>query len=279
MIQAAQQHVQSMGNGAFRLPDGSIAYTAKRAAEELKKIKPVEYTASDLILLLLSSQDRPIVGRALLFREIFIFEREVLAGADVEDCKFVPHYYGPYSFYMACKIREMSRMGLIEISRAKGTAEYALTQKGFKKARARRRAVPAGLDASMRKFRKGLDQHGATHILEAIYRRAEYAEYVERSGVAHRYKAITGGAGCDVRGQGQADRPSRRARYPKGRPRHPPARKWWQYRAGGHALRVQQKGARGHRHPPDDAVSLATEAKRGHAAKILEENGGGGRGG
>lgn len=195
MIQVAQEDIQSMGNGAFRLPDGSIAYTPKRAAEEYKKIKPVEYTAFDLILLLLSSQDKPIVGRTLLFKEMFIFEKEVLAGESVEDCKFVPHYYGPYSFYMACLVREMSRVGLIEISGAGGTAAYALTRKGLKKARARRRAVPAGLDARMRKFRKGLDQHGATHILEAIYRRAEYAEYVVKSRVAHRYKAITWGRG------------------------------------------------------------------------------------
>ena len=195
MIQMAKYGVQSMGNGAFRLPDGSMAYTMERAIEEQKKIKPVEYTASDLILLLLSSQDKPIVGRTLLFKELFIFEKEVLAEEDVEDCKFVPHYYGPYSFYMAFKILEMSRMELIEISGAGGTAAYALTRRGLKKARARRRAVPAALDARMRKFRKGLDQHGATHILEAIYRRAEYAEYVVKSRVAHRYKAITWGRG------------------------------------------------------------------------------------
>ena len=195
MIQMARQVVQSMGNGAFRLPDGSIAYTPKRAAAEYKKIKPVEYTASDVILLLLSSQDKPIVGRTLLFKEIFIFEKEVLVGENVEDCKFVPHYYGPYSFYMACMIREMSRTGLIKISKARGTASYALTQKGLKKARIRRRAVPPALDAKMKKFRKGMDQHGATRILEAIYRRAEYAMYVEKSRVAHRYKAITWGRG------------------------------------------------------------------------------------
>ncbi len=50
-------------------------------------------------------------------------------------------------------------------------------------------------DARMRKFRKGLGQRGATHILGAICRRAECAEYVVKSGVAHRYKAITWGRG------------------------------------------------------------------------------------
>lgn len=120
----------------------------------------------------------------------------MLAEEDVEDCKFVPHCYGPYSFYMAFKILEVSRMELIEISGAEGTAAYAPTRKGLKRARARRRAAPAGLDARMRKFRRGLDQRWATHILGAICRRAECAEYVAKSGVAHRYKAITWGRGA-----------------------------------------------------------------------------------
>ena len=195
MIRMAPQAVQSIGRGAFRLPDGSVAYTAKRAAAEYKKIRPVEYTATDVILLLLSSQDRPIVGRTLLFKELFLFEREALAGEDVEDCRFVPHYYGPYSFYMACKIAEMARLGLIERSGRGGTVTYALSPKGLEKAKERRRTVPDALAARMGRLRKGMDQHGTTRILEAIYRRTEYAKYVTKSRVAHRYKAITWGRG------------------------------------------------------------------------------------
>ena len=191
----APQPVQSIGRGAFRFPDGSVAYTAKRAAAEYKKLSPVAYTAADVILLLLSSQDRPVVGRTLLFKELFIFEKEVLAGESVEVCRFVPHYYGPYSFYMACKVREMARRGLIEISGGGAASTYALTPKGLEMARERRRTVPASLANRMARLRKGLDQHGATHILKAIYLRDEYAEYVTKSRVAHRYKAITWGRG------------------------------------------------------------------------------------
>ena len=127
--------------------------------------------ASYWILLLLSSQDRPVVGRTLLFKELFIFEKEVLAGESVEVCRFVPHYYGPYSFYMACKVREMARRGLIEISGGGAASTYALTPKGLEMARERRRTVPASLANRMARLRKGLDQHGATHILKAIYLR------------------------------------------------------------------------------------------------------------
>ena len=47
----------------------------------------------------------------------------------------------------------------------------------------------------MARFRKGMDQHGAMRILRAIYLRDEYAKYVTKSRVAHRYKAIAWGRG------------------------------------------------------------------------------------
>lgn len=100
------QAVQRIEKGVFRLPDGFVACTAERAAAEYKKIKPVDYAASGVILLLLSSQDKPIASRTLLFKEIFLFERGVLDGENVEGCGFVVHYYGPCSFYMASKISE-----------------------------------------------------------------------------------------------------------------------------------------------------------------------------
>ena len=186
---------QSIGRGAFRLPDGSVAYTAKRAAAEYKKLSPVAYTAADVILLLLSSQDRPVVGRTLLFKELFLFEKEALDGENVEDCGFVPHYYGPYSFYLGCKIREMARRGLIEISGSGAASTYALTPRGLEKARKRRRTVPAGLADRMGTLRRGMDEHGVAHVLKDTRLGDEYAEYALKSRAAHRYKAITWGRG------------------------------------------------------------------------------------
>ncbi len=188
--------MRDLGNGAFGLPDGSVAYTWKRAVEESKRIRASEYTATDVILLVLSSpQDGPIVGRARLFKELFLFEREALAGENVEDCHFVPYYRRPHSFYLALKIREMARVGIVEISGSGASAAYSLTQKGLRQARKRRRTVPAGVDAKIRRFREGIDGRGAAKSLRAAFRRPEYAEYAPRTRVAHRYRAITWGRG------------------------------------------------------------------------------------
>lgn len=188
--------MRDLGNGAFGLPDGSVAYTWKRAVEEQKRIKAHNYTATDVILLVLSSpQDGPIVGRARLFKELFLFEREALAGESVEDCYFVPYYRRPHSFYLAFKIREMARMGIVEISGSGARAAYSLTQKGFERAKKRRREMPAGVDAKIRRFREGIDGRGAAKSLRAAFRRPEYAEYAPRTRAAHRYRAITWGRG------------------------------------------------------------------------------------
>lgn len=191
----APRAVQSLGNGAFRLPDGSIAYTMERAAIECKKVKPVEYTATDVILLLLSSRDGPIVGRALLFQGLFLFARGALAGESVEDCEFVPYYRRPHSFYLATKIREMARLGLIEISKRGRVPAYALTRKGLKKARARRRTVPAGLAAGMGRLRDGMGRNGFARTLAATGCGDEYAAYAKKTRMAHLYRAITWGRG------------------------------------------------------------------------------------
>ena len=187
--------IRHIGRGAFVLPDGSVAYTAKRAAEEYKKIKPVEYTAGDVILLLLSSRDGPVAGRTALFKGLFLLERDVLGGENVEDCRFVPYYCRPHSFYLALKIGEMVRRGLIEAKGLGKAASYALTQKGLGKAAARSRSVPADLRARARDLRDALDRRGSSRMLDAACRRTGYGEYAPRYRVAHRYKAITWGRG------------------------------------------------------------------------------------
>lgn len=64
----------------IELPDGSIAYSLKRALDEFKYLNPIDYTTEDLLLILLYSQeDQYLVGRIMLFKQIFLIEREVFA--------------------------------------------------------------------------------------------------------------------------------------------------------------------------------------------------------
>ena len=177
----------------FILPDKSVAYSMKRASKEYEKIKPVTYTASDLILLLLGSQDKPIRSKTVLFKELFVFEREIFKNQNIENCKFVPYYYGPYSFYIANKLDTLIYFGLIKITKKRNLNEYELSQSGKKMIKAKYIKLPIQIRRKMENLRKGLDQHGVQNILKAIYKKPEYQEYIVKSRIAHRYKLITWG--------------------------------------------------------------------------------------
>jgi len=177
----------------FILPDSSIAYSMKRASVEYKKITPVEYTASDLILLLMFSQEQAIRSKTVLFKELFVFERDIFKNQNIENCKFVPYYYGPYSFYMANKLDALVKFGLVEVSIRRNVTEFKLSKKGKKSIKRKYLELPIQVRRRMEDLRKGLDQHGVQNILKAIYKKPEYQEYIVKSRVAHRYKLITWG--------------------------------------------------------------------------------------
>ena len=69
--------VQKISKDTFALPDGTIVYTMAKAIKEYKKIKPVKYTLSDLILILLYSQPQVIRGQTKFFRQMFFLDRLV----------------------------------------------------------------------------------------------------------------------------------------------------------------------------------------------------------
>ena len=187
--------IKQKGKEVFELPDGSIAYSMKKALMEYKKIKSVEYTVVELIMLLLFAQDKPIRSKTVLFKELFVFEKEIFKNVNIENCKFVPYYYGPYSFYVASKIQYLIAYGFIEIHRKvrSNVAEYKLTKKGEKIIKLKYIDLPVQVRRKMEELRKGLDQHGVQNILKAIYKKPEYQKYVVKSRVAHRYKLITWG--------------------------------------------------------------------------------------
>ena len=187
--------IKQKGREVFELPDGSIAYSMKKALMEYKKIKSVEYTVTDLIILLLFAQDKPIRSKTVLFKELFVFEKEIFKNVNIENCKFIPYYYGPYSFYVASKIQYLTVSGFIEIYRKNfdNVAEYKLTKKGEKGIKLKYIDLPVQVRRKMEGLRKGLDQHGVQNILKAIYKKPQYQKYIVKSRVAHRYKLITWG--------------------------------------------------------------------------------------
>jgi uncharacterized protein YwgA len=186
--------IEQIGKDAFKLPDGSIAYSMQRAIKEYKKMKPVKYTVPDLIMFLLYSQDKTIRRRIVLFKELFVLEKAVFKNEKIENCRFVPYHYGPYSFYVANKLENMLSSGLIKRKLFAGTniEEFTLEPKGEKLIKKKYENLSPKIRNDMEKLRKGLDQY-SKHIQEYVYRIPEYKKYTDKSLVRHKYKLITWG--------------------------------------------------------------------------------------
>ena len=191
-------NIKQISKEVFKLPDGSFAYTMERALKEYKKIKPVRYTVSDLILFLLYSRDEKMRRRIVLFKELFVLERAVFKNQRIENCKFVPYHYGPYSFYVANKLDNMILSGLIKRQFVAGTniEEFVLEPKGVKLIKRKYQNLPPRIRNDMEKLRKGLDQY-SKRIQEYVYRIPDYARYTDKSLVRHKYKLITWGRSKD----------------------------------------------------------------------------------
>src|SRR6266851_5212398 len=84
-------------------------------------------SAEDWILALLKASDRPIYGRLMLVKEMFLISKEIAPHLEKE-LDFFPYDLGPYSKVLAQKLNEMVKEGLIEASSEEGTeGDYVFT--------------------------------------------------------------------------------------------------------------------------------------------------------
>jgi hypothetical protein len=114
---------------------------------------------------------------------------------NIEDCGFVPYYYGPYSFYVAHKLDNLVSMGLIDRSGKKNTRaeEFKLTHLGASVIREKYDSLSLRVRKKLEYWRKGLDQYGVDGILNHVY--SYYPQFKTRSKIAYRYKSISWGKG------------------------------------------------------------------------------------
>lgn len=182
-----------------KLDDGTIIYDYNEAKEVIEKIGKPKITATEAILLLLSSTKKPVYGRTLLFKELFLLEKEILEmelGKDeIDKMQFVPFRFGPYSFRVGHLLDELELLGLIERRGKRNTRaeSFSITEKGEKLISGLVRALPDGLLDQIRKLRIGWDELGTDGILRYVYQ--HYPEYKERSDLKEKYKTITWGRG------------------------------------------------------------------------------------
>ena len=154
------------------------------------------YSLRDVVLFLLYAHPkRPICGRIMITKQVFLAIKEVLGDAQVENPRFVPYRYGPYSFTLAHTLSNMKYDGLIDVRGKKNTQSefFLLTDRGKKTANEKFNALATKQQNVLGDKRKSWDQLHQKGILSYVYDR--YPEYTSNSRIAHIYKSITWGRG------------------------------------------------------------------------------------
>lgn len=157
---------------------------------------PAVYSLRDVVLFLLYTHPkRPICGRIMITKQVFLAIKEVLDDRHVENPKFVPYRYGPYSFTLTHALSNMRYDGLIDVRGKKNTQSelFMLTDRGMKIAGDKFGILPKEQQIILADKRKSWDQLHQKGILSYVYDR--YPEYTVTSRIAHIYKSITWGRG------------------------------------------------------------------------------------
>ena len=133
--------VLSVGRHTVRKQRGGVRKVTKEqkfkfvelAVEE--KDKSVLIPRDSVILLLFARMERPIRGRTVFHKELFLMYKEVLSQDDfkrlaIVDPVFVPYKYGPFSFKLSSAIASLVFSGKIKKKGRKGSERFSITEEG-----------------------------------------------------------------------------------------------------------------------------------------------------
>jgi predicted transcriptional regulator len=128
-------------------------------------------------------------------KEVFLSTKEVLNENEVQDAKYVPYYYGMYSFVVANTLNNLEFAGYIERRGKKNSKleQFRITAKGKRYISEIYNSLPKELQKEFEEKRKGWDQLGYDGILRLVYQK--YPKYKEKSRIKKRYKPIDWGRG------------------------------------------------------------------------------------
>lgn len=156
----------------------------------------VKYTLRDVILFILFAEPkRPIYGRVLMTKQVFLVINEILGNENVENPKFVPYNLGPYSFQLIHVLSNMAYDGLVLVRGKKNTAseKFSLSNRGNMLAQEKFKRLTEELQCELIDRRRGWDQSHRKGILAYVYNK--YPEYTTKSKVSNIYKSVTWGRG------------------------------------------------------------------------------------
>ena len=171
--------------------ESRMTLSYEEALKRYKELPKPVLGQDELVLLLLGLLDKPVNGRTVLMKELFLLHEELKNRIQVASPRFYPYKYGPYSSELLLVVELLEHYGYISVkNRRTATAtKYMLTDKGRKAAKAviKRLAQILGEDyiEKLRQLRIGWDQLGHHGILNYVYKL--YPEYREKSLLKKRY--------------------------------------------------------------------------------------------
>lgn len=156
----------------------------------------VVYSLGDVVLFLLYAKpEKPIHGRIMITKQVFLAINEVFGKQNVEDPKFVPYKFGPYSFLLTDVLSNLKYDGLIQTDGKKNTnnEKFYLTENGKIIAKTKFEHLAPETRSSLIKRRQGWDQSHRAGIIAYVYNK--YPQYTVKSSIKERYKSIRWGRG------------------------------------------------------------------------------------
>jgi len=181
------------------LSDGSIIYNFnnfKEILSERGKNKNIILIEHVILALLNSIDKKPIYGRTMFMKQIFLTYNEILSGKNfkTQNPHFVPYYYGPFSFLVSKTIDDLELDGCIERFGLKNSKieTFIISKKGkgkYSKSVVFRKSM---IIDEIKQKRIGWDQLGTEGILRYVY--TYYPNFRNKSVIKNRFKEITWGA-------------------------------------------------------------------------------------
>lgn len=177
--------------------DGSVLYTYDEAIKIFDKLEKPDITLDELILLLLKLVNKPVNGKVVIQKEVFLLYNEIKDKLTVVDPRYVKHKYGMFSYKVAVLLELLEDAGYLKVSnkRSKKRTKYILTKEGEKVATKVFERVRKLLGEEeikrLAELRKGWDQLGHDGILRYVYQK--FSNYRERSELKEKYLHIDWG--------------------------------------------------------------------------------------
>ena len=139
----------------------------------------IKLTPEDWLLVLLMTNDsKPIIGKVMIDKEVFLLVKELLTDPNLEEFfDFFPYKLGPYSTELFKLLEHMENEGLINIEKSvKGEEVYSITKEGEKCIQNSLGDKDIPVLKKIENMKKFFHQRGYNSLLRYVYEK--YPEYI-----------------------------------------------------------------------------------------------------